>query len=143
MKGRLKYKRTAYEKRRPSQQAINRIGRIRIDDMGIRLRNRKDSQYNYSIHIRYNDFTFNWLNWMNDYQTVWFVMSKYPSNFTDWVYSIWGIDLDTCSYNDWADFAERSGFVKVRGNPPPSVISQVRNILKIPLEILRKNSNKI
>lgn len=141
--GKLSYKREKFINRKPSERAVNKFTRSGLSDTGIKWRSRKNSPNQYSIHIRFGDFTFNWLNWNNPYQEVWFVMVNYPTNFMDWVHSVSGVDLETCSFNEWVNFAEATGLVSVRGNPPPAAISEARQFLKIPLELLRNNKNKI
>lgn len=142
--GKLKYKLQRFADKYVPKKTYKRVQNRHFQARGMKWSSRKNSKNPYSVHLRFFDITYDdWLGWDSPHKEVWTMFVEYPTKFIDWVYSKFHIDLDSCSINEWFDFAEDTGLVIIKGDMPDYVVSEVRAALKIVLEFLRTNYNKI
>lgn len=106
-----------------------RVNNIFSGMTGATIKSQKNSKYDYEIKVNVMNVNFNWLNWQNRYKTVWEIALRYTFDFNKWVKDRYGIDLIECKFNDFLDFAVKTGLVKIRGNPPPHAFYAARQIL--------------
>lgn len=96
---------------------------------GTTIKSQKNSKYKYEIKLNVMNVNFNWLGWNNRYKTVWEIALRYTYDFNKWVRDRFGIDLIECSFNEFLDFAIKTGLVRAKGNPPAHALYQARKIL--------------
>lgn len=108
---------------------------------GYNFQNRKNAKNVYKVRVRILDRSFNWLDWWHPKVDLWDFVLNYTNEFMDWVYRRHGIDLKTCGFNDFVNFALDSGLVTFEGNVPYHAYAKVRAILLNFKNILENSEN--
>lgn len=100
------------------------------------IKSKPGGGYDYEIQFRYQDLSFNWLDWDNPWTDIWDVMNHYPDKFLKWVNDTYGIDLLRCSLEELIQFLIDTGMLKIKGKPSAYAYYKLRILIQAMLNIL-------